>query len=380
MKQNRESCRSPVLGLLLAVPLMAGTRGRAEDGAEYRYELYQEEDDRIRVETHSAHFEKAINARLSISAEYVYDGISGASPTGAPPPTGSNQVPLAKLDDIRRAYSVELGIHLGNHTLRPQFAYSKESDYTSYGVSLGDTIELNQKNTTIILGIAHNFDDVEPDFWDSGKRKDSTDILVGVNQLLDQRTVLTANLTLGHSDGYLADPYKRVRFDDYPDPTSTFPEKRPGHKTKEVLFLSLTHFFEPVNGSVESSYRFYHDSFDVLSHTVALAWFQKIGKHVILSPMFRYYYQTAADFYGVRFRGDPQDPTVFPIPDYYSADYRLSEMETFTYGLKAVYKVNDHLHFDAAYKRYDMIGLDNNTADSAYPQANVYTVGGGWWF
>jgi hypothetical protein len=184
------------------------------------------------------------------------------------------------------------------------------------------------------------------------------------------------NLTLGYSDGYLADPYKRVRFDGYPDPTATFAEKRPGYKFRQIGYFALTQFIEPLNSSVELSYRLYHDSFNITAHTAGLGYYQRIGKHFIVAPMFRYYVQSAADFYGARFAGDPSDPdSPVPVPNYYSADYRLSEMESFTYGVQITCIIKDRVYLDLAYKRYEMIGLDNATSSSAYPTANIITGG-----
>jgi hypothetical protein len=386
MKQDRGS-RSPlIVAIALLVQFFTGPRSRSEDQIAYKEEYYREDGNRIDIETHSLYFEKAINSVLSLKGEYVYDGISGASPTGGIPAPGSKKVPVANVDDVRNAGNLVVGLHLGNHTLTPQFAYSTENDYTSIGVALNDAVEFNAKNTTLNLGVSHDFDEVKPEFWNKGKRKDSTDALIGVTQLLDPRTYLTVNATVGYSDGYLADPYKRFHFDDYPDPlnpdpTATFAEKRPDHKSKEILYLGATHFFDAVNGSLEGSYRFYHDSYGINAHTVGVEWFQKFGKHIVIAPMFRYYHQTAASFYATHLPGDPSDPTnPTPIPNYYSADYRLSEMETLTYGAKIVYQINDHIRIDGAYKRYVMRGLDGQTPASAYPKANVFTLGAAWAF
>jgi len=383
MKNRCLPTRTSLFTILLtfAAQLLPLGRARsAEDHVDTKFEYYIEDANRIKIVTQGVLFEKSLTANLSLKGEYVYDGISGATPTGAPPPVGANQVPTTNMEDVRHAGALELAAKLGPHTLTPQISYSTEGDYDSLGIALNDAIEFNEKNTTLLLGVAHSFDTIQPEFWTRAKHKDSTDVMVGVTQLLNPRTVLQANLTLGYSWGYLADPYKSFRFDGYPDPTGVFPEKRPGHRTKEVLFLSLTHFFEKPNASLEVSYRFYHDSFDILSHTVALAWHQKIGNHLILSPLFRYYDQTAADFYAVRLPGDPSDPdSTVPIPDAYSADYRLSSMHTLTYGVEAAILIKEWLHVNAAYKRYAMFG-DDDTPTSAYPNAHVFTIGARLWF
>jgi hypothetical protein len=366
--------------------MIPGGQSRAEDHADYKYEDYKEEHGRIHIRTHSALFEKSFGTILTASGHFVYDGISGATPTGGPPPPGSTQVPTATIDDIRRAGNLEASVHLGITTTTPQVAYSLENDYESIGVALNHSIDLFEKNTTITLGVSHDFDTIMPKFWGGRKEhKDSTDFLLGVTQVLGPKTLLSANLTLGTSSGFLSDPYKGFRFDDYPDPTTLFPEKRPGHKTKQIFFLSLSQFIDPVNASGEVSYRFYHDSFGIVGHTASIAWFQKLGRNVVLSPMFRYYYQTAADFYAIRLPGDPSIPPddpffTVPVPEFYSSDYRLSELRSVTCGLSATIILKQTVYLDAAYKRYEMAGLDGATSASNYPEANIFTVGIRLWF
>jgi hypothetical protein len=161
----------------------------------------------------------------------------------------------------------------------------------------------------------------------------------------------------------------------------TFPEQRPDFREKQVGFFSLTHFVTPLNGSAELSYRLYHDSYGIVSHTVGLSWFQKVGRHVLVSPMFRFMDQSAADFYAPQLPGDPtaspDDPFIpyVPIPDHYSADYRLSALQTFTYGVNVSVTIKDHLMLDLGYKRYEMYGKDNQTSASAYPKANILSAG-----
>jgi hypothetical protein len=196
--------------------------------------------------------------------------------------------------------------------------------------------------------------------------------------------VFTANLTVGAANGFMNDPYKGVRFDDYPDPNTLVREKRPGYRDKQIGYFALTQFFTKLKGSAELGYRLYHDSYGIVSHTASLSWFQKLGKQVVLSPMFRFSDQSEAAFYGVRFPGDatlpPDDPFYVPIPKHYSADYRLSTMQTFTYGLSATWKIKDKVSLDVAYKRYDMLGKDNITSKDAYPNANVFSGGLRLWF
>src|SRR5581483_11005551 len=245
-------------------------------------------------------------------------------------------------------------------------SYSKESDYKSVGLSLNYAFDFNQKNTTLNLGVSQNFDQViftpntdDPALFGKTAYRNNTDFLVGINQLLDPKTALTANVSLGTDSGDLNDPYRQVYFQDFLPQTvpTLFPEIRPRHRLKEVAYLSLTHFVTPVDASVEGSYRFYHDSFGIYGNTVSVAWLQKLGNHLVLSPSFRFYQQTAASFYVTCLPANVEDPQLASIgppssfgftsgpPTYYSSDYRLSSFVSFTYGMSATWKINQHVYF-----------------------------------
>ena len=130
---------------------------------------------------------------------------------------------------------------------------------------------------------------------------------------------------------------------------------------------------------MEASYRYYQDTYGIAAHTIQLAWHQKIGTFLQISPVFRYYRQSAASFYAIHFPGDfVYDPAA--IPANYSSDYRLSTMETFNAGVEMSARVRPWLTIDLAYKRYEMYGLDGVTSPSAYPKANIVTVGARLWF
>lgn len=389
-----------VLTLAVSLHLLQLSRARGQDHADYRFESYKEDAGRISIETHSALFNVKLAPWLDLKGEVVYDAISGATPTGAPPLsqinvvnvyTGqplkglSSKVPVVAMEDTRYAGGMEASLNFGQHHFTPGMSYSEESDYISFGPSFNYAFDFNEKNTTLNLGWSHNADQVL--LSDTWKGKDSDDFIVGVNQLLGPKTVMTVNFTFGRAHGYLDDPYKGVFFDGstiYKDPNDASPvipptsyESRPGHREKYIGYVSLTQFITPADASIEGSYRIFSDSYGITSHTVGLTWFQKIGKYVVVSPLFRFTHQSAADFYVTRLPGSENDPAT---PKYYSADFRLSEMETFTYGVTATARITDWLSLDAGYKRYEMFGLDGVTSASAYPKAHICTIGARVWF
>lgn len=403
--------------LSVALLLLPLRRLMAEDRTEYRYEEYREEAGRMQVQTHSTWFEYDLHQKVTARGSFVQDALSGATPTGAPEqPNGFLETQY--MEDTRRSGSVEAAIRLGRTTTTPQIAYSEESDYRSLGLSLTESIDFNQRNTTLTFGANRNIDAVSRSGWNYELYKGSSDFMVGLTQILGPRSVLTVNLTLGYADGYLTDPYKGVNasidlpwdLDARPDVTNSR-EARPRHRFKQVAYVGFTQGFAAVNGAMDASHRFHRDDWGVIANTFQLVWNQRLGKRVILSPLFRYHHQTEADFYLTRLETDPafagsrvafdrntndlvaqegfddffeealKDPAtyaIFSLPDfpaYYSADYRLSRMQTFTYGLSVTVEVHERVSLSFAYKYYDMDGLDGRTSQRMYPAAHIFTAG-----
>ena len=201
--------RPAVLALILLV--LEPSRSHAEDRVEYQFEGYYEQDDRISVTTSGAYVEKDLNPKLVLKGSFIYDSISGATPSGGPPPPGQS-VPTIEFSDRRYAGNLGIDIHQGRFTHTPSVSYSYEHDYKSFGIAFNEAIDFNQRNTTVSLGAAHNFDEVSGIYQPEFASKGTTDFLLGVTQLLGPRTTFTFNLTLGYNDGYLTDPYKGVNF------------------------------------------------------------------------------------------------------------------------------------------------------------------------
>lgn len=373
------SSRALALGLLLA---WVAPRSRAEDAISYKFQDYHELGGRIGVEVHGAHLEKDFGTATRLELEGIVDAIAGATPSGQPAPAGSDQVPLARLEERRKAWSGELSHQFPRVNLALGVGNSRESDYVSNGWSVNTVTDFNQKNTTLLLGLAGTDDRIEVFYQSARAHKDTNDVIVGVTQLLDPRTSVTFNVTWGRQRGYLSDPYKLVQKDTEILPgvslPLTFPENRPGEREKWIALLTLNRHFPEARGTIDATYRYYEDTYDTRAHTIDVSWFQRFGEKLILRPNLRFYDQGAAEFYYYRLDGT----SVVPLPGaprpagpFYSSDYRLSAMQTFTYGLKAIWTATDALQFDVAFERYDMRGTDRVTPQSAYARANILTLG-----
>ena len=357
---------------------------------DYSFQLYQEDDDRIRVEAHYLRGEIDFNDETSFRFQLLNDAISGASPTGAL--KGDTQPYLSGVEDVRKGILGALGRQFGDHRAELEVSFSTEDDYVSRGLTLGDTWELNQKNTTITSGFNYLNDSVLDPGGDY-QGKDSYDFFAGVSQIIDKNTEVSVSLTLGYAEGYLNDPYKIVQRTDLvsiPDGlggtieipvVNIYRENRPDSRFRQLLQFEGRHYVEKAKGALDGTLRFSHDDFGIVSGTLQVEWRQEIGAHFEIVPFFRYYQQEAADFFvktidGV-VSGTPSSDPDGSGPNY-SADYRLSSFAAVSGGLRLRYRFNDHFSASAAYERYVMNGTGNSSDQApgfAYPDADIWTFG-----
>ncbi len=382
MRPRFSQLPSPKLCLLLSAWFFLPLRpARAEDSISYKFVDYRESDDRVSVRSHYGLVEHDFGPDTRLKLHGVIDAIAGATPTGQPPPTPGAPVPLSHVTDRRKAWSADLAHQFSRVNVAAGYANSRESDYVSNGWSLNTLTDFNQKNTTMLLGIAGTDDDVKVLFQPAWLKKRGTDLIAGITQLLDPLTSVTINFGYGRATGYMADPYRVVEQRTEIAPNVflplTFGENRPQSREKRTLFASINRSLPGTHAAIQADYRFYDDTFGTSAHTVELTWFQKLGERIVLAPSFRFYDQTAADFYRLDITGAGFNPSGRPVKagPFYSADYRLSAFRSYDYGLKLIWTIAPAWQIDASIDRYEMRGKDQVTSPSVYPQAVTTTVG-----
>lgn len=362
--------------LLPAVSLQAAEAFRFDSG----YQTYKESGGRMFIESYYYRGDLFISEDTSFRFQILRDAISGSTPIGTLP-GDATQPFLVEIDDVRTGVVAALSQQIGDHRLELEASNSRESDYLSQGVSLNDRWELNQKNTTLSMGL--NFvNDTITVRGTADQNKKNYDAFLGLSQLLDKNTILSANLTLGYSEGYLNDQYKVIQrnelFGGIPV-TNIYRENRPSSRLRAVLQFQGTHFFTDANAALDAIVRLTQDDYGITSQSLQLEWRQGLFNRLELTPFVRYYQQTAADFYHRTLNnlnvGTPQE-----FPDgsgvNYSADYRLSSMATMSLGLKSRLRLSENLSLSATYERYEMTGVGGDQAPAqAYPTASMWTFG-----
>jgi hypothetical protein len=378
--KNISSALAAATCALLGTPAMAET---VDEGWQIDTALlYYGESDRVTALEGVVAGKKNFGDEHIFSGKLVIDSLTGASASGAAAqpgvqtftrPSGNGQYTIAAgeipLDDTFKDTRVQLdaqwtqplwedmrgstGIHISN-----------EYDYLSVAFNGSFARDFNQKNTTLSAGLSYAFDTIDPEggrpvpfsemvvdvgqfaseeayenAFDATRQegsddKTTIDLLFGVTQVINRRMLMQFNYGYSMSDGYHTDPFKVLSVVDSQGLTQTLlHENRPDERSRHNFYWQTKYAMD--NGVADVSYRFSTDDWEIDSHTIDSRLRFNLTDGSYIQPHFRYYQQSAAEFY------QPFLLVGDPAPQFASADYRLGEMTAYTLGLKYAMTLNN---------------------------------------
>ena len=136
-------------GLLM---LLSPRTARAESSLTFKAQSWQEDNQRIRVDSQYGLIETDLSTSTRFKLMGVIDSISGATPTGELARTPGAATPLATMYDRRKAWDAALSHQFDRLNVTAGVSNSRESDYVSNGLSLNTVTDFNNKNTGLLLG------------------------------------------------------------------------------------------------------------------------------------------------------------------------------------------------------------------------------------
>lgn len=307
----------------LAIPAVAmsfSTQAQAQNKAEDTkvkffyadYRDYDRYDDRMHIQAPIAWMRAPVSDSVDIEGSFTLDSMTGASPFYHNTLTGASG---EGVNDTRRAYDLKLTKYMENFSVSVGTAFSDEDDYESAAGSLETSIWTEDKNTIFTAGFSGSSDDISSSIaptLDESRR--TFNFILGVTQVLDVNSILQTNLSFTSGDGFFSDPYKTL-------------DKRPESRDQWALLTRYNRYFEEIDASLHTDYRYYTDSWGIDSHMVEFALYKPIGDSFLLRPNIRYYTQNAADFFIDSF--PPED-----FERFISGDQRMSSFGGVTAGLK----------------------------------------------
>jgi hypothetical protein len=378
----RKSIRATVSAI--TATLLGSSAAGADSNLDSSLLIYSEKG-RVTVSEGLFSFLHKFSERRSVGLKLTLDALTGASPNGATPastpqtftsPSGGSsyttpagEIPLDNtFQDQRIALDGTLIESLDRITfLNVGGHLSLEHDYTSLGLNGRLTRDFNRRNTTLGVSASYNYDIVRPlggapvplasmpppgenegeDEGEgedgeeggaifSGEGKNVLNLVVGVTQVVDRKTVVRMDYSAHRSSGYLNDPYKIVSV--VQDANSAAPgepadyifESRPDTRLKQALYGEMRRYV--AGSTVNVSYRYFWDDWEINSHTADFSVWMPVGKkgHAV-EPHYRWYRQSEANFHNYYLL---QGHT---LPSHASADSRLAEFDAHTFGLRYVF-------------------------------------------
>jgi hypothetical protein len=158
---------------------------------------------------------------------------------------------------------------------------------------------------------------------------------LGFSQILSERMQGSLALDLVWQDGLLSTPFQRVYFNDV---DASFInqfrladdiERLPDTRFKVALGGRLNYYISE-KVVARSFYRYYTDDWGINSHTASIELPVKLSIKFTLYPSYRYYFQSAADYFG------PYAGHV-STQSFYTSDYDLSEFSANQVGFGISY-------------------------------------------
>lgn len=216
---------------------------------------------------------------------------------------------------------------------------SSEYDYTSLGLNLNFSQKTKNLNGEFSAKVQAYLDklkyilpielqapvpgggggDDDEKKYDS-KSRNSFSGSLSWSQIINPRLQVMLIADLVYQQGFLGLPFHRVYFDD----NTVHAENLPDTRLKIPLGFRANYFLGD-KFIIRSFYRYYNDDWGISGHTVQLEPVVKISPFFSITPFYRFYTQTSADYFRpIRVHKS--------VEQYYTSNYDLSAFNSNFYG------------------------------------------------
>lgn len=341
-----------------------------DDRADILYHLY--DGGGVQIDGPSLLVRKRVGKSVSFVANYYVDMVSSASidviTTASP------------YSEERKQKSLGMDYLHGNTTMSVVVTNSEESDFTAKSYSFSVSQDMFGDLTTLTL--AYSLGDDEVRRSDDGtfvRDADRQFYSVGLTQIVTRNLIMGLNVETITDEGFLNNPYRTVRYADSSNPIgySYEAELYPNTRTSTAVGLRARYYL-PFRAAIQGEYRFFTDTWGILSHTGAISYTHPWGPWTFTGK-YRFYSQDQADFYNDLF--SRSEATNFRARDkelskFASQNFRLqASYEFLTKGWGFVDKGTVNLVYDQLLIDYD--NFRNLTTGALVGEEPLYSLDAG---
>jgi Protein of unknown function (DUF3570) len=333
-RARSERVLSPFTRTLLALgvvtaPVLAGVL--PEDRFDLLWHDYNGGD--ITVEGPSVLVRKKASDNLSLTAGYYEDMISSASI--------DVKLSASPYHETRKQENVGFDYLHGKSTYSAGYIHSKEPDYIANTSFYSVSQDMFGDLTTLTLGYRRGWDEIfrdiktpdgvienDPTFHE---RADHRGYSLSLSQILTRNLIANFNYELLTDQGYLANPYRKIRYlspgqgNGYTLADQVYPNTR----TSNAFSLEAKYYLS-WHATVGGEYRYFRDTWGIVAHNLQVDYTQPWRRWVFDGSL-RFYKQSHANFYS----------DLFPRADYQNfmaRDRELATFDSYTLGAGASYQ------------------------------------------
>jgi hypothetical protein len=354
---------------VIAAPALGGVL--PEDRADVMWHNYDGGD--ITVQGPSVLVQKRVGDSLAFSAGYYEDMISSASI--------DVKLSASPYHETRKQENVGVQYLHGKTTYSMGYIHSKEPDYIANTTYYSISQDMFGDLTTVTLGYRRAWDQIfrdikqpdgeivnDPTFH---QRADHRGYSLGISQILTRNLIANFNYDLLTDQGYLANPYRKIRYlsPGVGEGFTLADQVYPNTRTSNAAGIEMKYYL-PWRAALTGQYRFFRDTWGVVAHTVGVDYTWP-WRQWIFDGTVRWYTQTHADFYS----------DLFPYANYQNfmaRDRELASFTDWTIGAGASYQFNvpgaPWISRSTANVRYDHLLIDYKDFRNAL-LANEYGAG-----
>ena len=295
---------------------------------------------------------------LSIKVDWLADVVSGATPSTYGRVDAVSAA--TQFSELRNNVGADLEWRPpGPFSFHTAYHFGIENDYRSHALSLGAKLDLFHHNTQLWVDYAHNFDLVcdlnnigleatqrQPLGQSAGCFTSARGLVeeyiaidaveVGVSQVFTQRLIGSLLGYFEHDDGFLSNPYRRVRL--Y-NGSVLAQESHPHLRDRGAVGGRLRYVPGESRGVLGFDGRFYRDTWAITAFNAEASWDHLVANdHFRYKLRARYYHQSRASFY--RDAGETNSyEQQGPAGQYFTGDREMSSFGDLLLGVIATYRL-----------------------------------------
>jgi hypothetical protein len=364
-----------VLAMLCLVVAPASADVLPDDRADVMYHNY--DGGGITIQGPSVLVRKKVGESLSFTGSYYEDLISSASI--------DVKLSASPYHETRKQEGGSVDYLHGKTIYTAGYIHSREPDYQADTAYFSISQSMFGDLTTVSMGYRRGWDNVYRDIRDAvshqiendptfHERADHRAYSLSLSQILTRNAILDLNFEAITDQGYLASPYRKIR---YLDPTvagkgftladQIYPNTRTSTATSAELKYYLWY-----RAALTGTYRFYNDTWGITGNTFELAYTHPAFHNWIFDASLRFYRQNAATFYS----------DLFPRANYQNfmaRDRELAAFNSYSLGLGASYEFHvpyaKWINKSTLNFHYNHLLIDYSDFRNALLTGNGYTVG-----